>query len=160
MENKGYLPEMFNPYNRAEVSEKAITLSTGSMVTSSCAVLVVDGAVIKATAPSHGERGALCWGNSHSEAVGECVHSPCRRKQDGKPAMATRRIAWTTSCASYEYRVRRPSANDGSRTYRAEGQACYIIRKATVRECMPPNGLRPTFPVSPSAKQDGGNAGL
>lgn len=51
VEKKGYLPEMFNPYNRAEVSEKAPTLSTGSMVTSSCAVLVVDGAVIKAAAP-------------------------------------------------------------------------------------------------------------
>ena len=38
VEKKGYLPEMFNPYNRAEVSEKAPTLSTGSMVTSSCAV--------------------------------------------------------------------------------------------------------------------------
>lgn len=39
---KGYLPEMFNPYNRAEVTEKAPTLSIGSMVTSSCAVLVVE----------------------------------------------------------------------------------------------------------------------
>ena len=29
---------MFNAYNRAEISEKAPTLSTGSMVTSSCAV--------------------------------------------------------------------------------------------------------------------------
>lgn len=34
----GYIPEMFNAYNRAEISEKAPTLSTGSMVTSSCAV--------------------------------------------------------------------------------------------------------------------------
>lgn len=39
---KGYLPEMFNPYNRAEVTEKAPTLSTGSMVTSSCAVLIIE----------------------------------------------------------------------------------------------------------------------
>lgn len=39
---KGYLPEMFNPYNRAEVTKKAPTLSTGSMVTSSCAVLIIE----------------------------------------------------------------------------------------------------------------------
>ena len=39
---KGYLPEMFNPYNRAELSGKAPTLSTGSMVTSSCAVLIIE----------------------------------------------------------------------------------------------------------------------
>lgn len=41
-EKKGYLPEMFNPYNRAEVTKKAPTLSTGSMVTSSCAVLIFE----------------------------------------------------------------------------------------------------------------------
>ncbi len=40
----GYLPEMFNPYNRAEVTKKAPTLSTGSMVTSSCAVLIFEAA--------------------------------------------------------------------------------------------------------------------
>ena len=39
---KGYLPEMFNPYNRAEVTKKAPTLSMGSMVTSSCAVLIIE----------------------------------------------------------------------------------------------------------------------
>lgn len=34
----GYLPEMFNAYNRSEITDKAPTLSTGSMVTSSCAI--------------------------------------------------------------------------------------------------------------------------
>lgn len=33
---------MFNPYNRAEITGKAPTLSTGSMVTSSCAVLIFE----------------------------------------------------------------------------------------------------------------------
>ena len=37
-EKYGYVPEMFNAYNRAEIKDKAPTLSTGSMVTSSCAV--------------------------------------------------------------------------------------------------------------------------
>lgn len=36
----GYIPEMFNPYNLKEITDKACTLSCGSMVTSSCAVLV------------------------------------------------------------------------------------------------------------------------
>lgn len=39
---KGYVPEMFNPYNRTEITGKAPTLSTGSMVTSSCAVLIFE----------------------------------------------------------------------------------------------------------------------
>lgn len=42
VDRKGYVPEMFNPYNRAEVTKKAPTLSTGSMVTSSCAVLIFE----------------------------------------------------------------------------------------------------------------------
>ena len=42
VEKKGYLPEMFNPYNRTEITDKSPTLSTGSMVTSSCATLVLD----------------------------------------------------------------------------------------------------------------------
>ena len=42
VDRKGYVPEMFNPYNRAEVAGKAPTLSTGSMVTSSCAVLIFE----------------------------------------------------------------------------------------------------------------------
>ena len=42
VDRKGYVPEMFNQYNRAEVAGKAPTLSTGSMVTSSCAVLIFE----------------------------------------------------------------------------------------------------------------------
>lgn len=38
----GYIPLRFNAYNACEVKEKAPTLSTGSMVTSSCATLVWD----------------------------------------------------------------------------------------------------------------------
>lgn len=42
VDKKGYVPEMFNPYNRSEITKKSPTLSTGSMVTSSCATLVVE----------------------------------------------------------------------------------------------------------------------
>ena len=55
---KGYSPEMFNPYNRAEITTKSPTLSTGSMVTSSCAVLVVETADGKQT-PIYKVRGGL-----------------------------------------------------------------------------------------------------
>ena len=41
VDKKGYLPAMFNAYNRSEVCDKAPTLSTGSMVTSSCAVNIL-----------------------------------------------------------------------------------------------------------------------
>ena len=42
VDRKGFVPGMFNPYNRAEIAWKAPTLSTGSMVTSSCAVLIFE----------------------------------------------------------------------------------------------------------------------
>lgn len=42
VDRKGYVPEMFNPYNHTEITGKAPTLSTGSMVTSSCAVLIFE----------------------------------------------------------------------------------------------------------------------
>lgn len=42
VEKYGYLPEMFNPYNRARIDGKSPTLSTGSMVTSSCATILVE----------------------------------------------------------------------------------------------------------------------
>ena len=37
VEKYGYLPEQFNAYNLSEINDKTPTLSTGSMVTSSCA---------------------------------------------------------------------------------------------------------------------------
>lgn len=37
VEKYGYIPEQFNAYNIAEIKDKSPTLSTGSMVTSSCA---------------------------------------------------------------------------------------------------------------------------
>lgn len=38
----GYVPKMFNPYNTQEITDKSPTLSTGSMVTSSCATIVTE----------------------------------------------------------------------------------------------------------------------
>ena len=38
----GYIPEKFNAYNCTEITDKSPTLSTGSMETSSCAVLIFE----------------------------------------------------------------------------------------------------------------------
>lgn len=38
----GYIPEMFNAYNCAEITDKSPTLSTGSMETSSCATSIFE----------------------------------------------------------------------------------------------------------------------
>lgn len=37
----GYLPEKFNAYNRTEIKDKSPSLTTGSMVTSSCATTIL-----------------------------------------------------------------------------------------------------------------------
>ncbi len=42
VEKYGYVPEMFNPYNMQEITDKSPTLSTDSMVTSSCATLITE----------------------------------------------------------------------------------------------------------------------
>jgi DNA (cytosine-5)-methyltransferase 3A len=46
----GYVPEMFNAYNAAEITDKAPSLTTGSMVTSSCAVNRFEPVAINTTA--------------------------------------------------------------------------------------------------------------
>ena len=42
VEKYGYIPKMFNVYNLQEITDKSSTLSTGSMVTSSCATLITE----------------------------------------------------------------------------------------------------------------------
>lgn len=162
VEKKGYLPEMFNPYNRAEVSEKAPTLSTGSMVTSSCAVLVVDGAVIKAAAPPMQVNEATKLGYTVIQP-GECVDlaMPQSKTRRGR-AMKDKTKCLTTSCEFYEYcgtidapiyQVRGGMITVKGKEYPIKlRDGCYIIRKLTVRECMRLQTVPETyaFPVSPS----------
>lgn len=162
VEKKGYLPEMFNPYNRAEVSEKAPTLSTGSMVTSSCAVLVVDGAVIKAAAPPMQVNEATKLGYTVIQP-GECVDlaMPQSKTRRGR-AMKDKTNCLTTSCEFYEYcgtidapiyQVRGGMITVKGKEYPIKlRDGCYIICKLTVRECMRLQTVPETyaFPVSPS----------
>ena len=142
---KGYIPKMFNPYNRAEVTEKAPTLSTGSMVTSSCAVLVVDGVVIKAAAPPMRVNEATKQGYAVIQP-GECVDlaMPESKTRRGR-AMREKSNCLTTSCEMYEYcgTLDMPiyQVRDGCITIKGKEypiklrDGCYIIRKLTVNEC-------------------------
>lgn len=102
----GYLPEMFNAYNRSEITDKAPTLSTGSMVTSSCAVNRL-----------------------------ECVYyaTPCKWDEDGKP---TKAISGTTGKAYPVYEVKDGLITIKGKQYPIKlADGYYIIRKLTVSEC-------------------------
>ena len=142
---KGYIPKMFNPYNRAEVTRKAPTLSTGSMVTSSCAVLVVDGVRIKSDAPPMQVNEATKLGYT-TIRPGECVDlaMPGSKTRRGR-AMREKTNCLTTSCEFYEYcgTLDKPiyQVRDGCITIKGKEypiklrDGCYIIRKLTVTEC-------------------------
>lgn len=91
----GYMPQMFNAYNRAEITDKAPTLSTGSMVTSSCAVNVFESiyAVPEATKKGYAEI-----------APGECVDltQPKSKTRRGR-RMAEKSNCLTKSNQYYQY---------------------------------------------------------
>lgn len=104
----GYLPEMFNAYNRAKISDKTPTLSTGSMVTSSCAVNRL-----------------------------ECISGyavPCKWDESGKPTGA---ISAADGKTYPVYEVKDGQITIKGKTYPIKlADGFYIIRKLTVRECM------------------------
>ena len=104
----GYLPEMFNAYNRAEIKDKAPTLSTGSMVTSSCAVNRIE---------------KIC-----------CFAEPCEWDENDKPTKAT---SYADGKTYQVYEVKRGSITIKGKEYPIKlADGYYIIRKLTVRECM------------------------
>ena len=107
-EKYGYIPEMFNAYNRAEITDKAPTLSTGSMVTSSCAV------------------------NRF-----ECLRgfaAPCEWDESGKPFKA---ISGGDGKTYDVYEVKDGYITIKGKRYAIKlADGFYIIRKLTVRECM------------------------
>lgn len=109
----GYLPEMFNAYNRAEITDKAPTLSTGSMVTSSCAVNRlerIDGAPCVVFAE------AVDW------------------DEEGKP---TKAISGADGKTYPVYQVKDGYITIKDKQYPIKlADGFYIIRKLTVPECM------------------------
>lgn len=106
----GYLPEMFNAYNRAEITDKSPTLSTGSMVTSSCAVSIIENI----------ERYAYA--------------TPCEWDEDGRP---TKAISSADGKTHTVYEVKDGQITIKGKQYPIKlADGYYIIRKLTVRECM------------------------
>ena len=104
----GYLPEMFNAYNRAEIKDKAPTLSTGSMVTSSCAV------------------------NRFEEIC--CFAIPTECDENGKPIKA---MSCADGKTYQVYEVKNGLITIKGKEYPIKlADGFYIIRKLTVRECM------------------------
>ena len=102
----GYLPEMFNAYNRSEITDKAPTLSTGSMVTSSCAV-------------------------NRLECV--CYAKPCEWDDDSKP---TKAISGADGKVYQVYEVNDGQITINGKQYPIKlADGFYIIRKLSVSEC-------------------------
>jgi DNA (cytosine-5)-methyltransferase 3A len=104
----GHLPEMFNAYNRAEIIDKAPTLSTGSMVTSSCAVNRCEN---------------IC-----------CFAVPVEWDEEGRPTKA-RSCADGKIYTVYEVKDGEITIKDKKYPIKLP-DGFYIIRKLTVRECM------------------------
>ena len=107
-EKFGYVPEMFNAYNRAEITDKAPTLSTGSMATSSCAV------------------------NRFEDVCGYATL--CEWDESGNPTKAVSAADGKT-CAVYEVKDGQITIKGKQYPIKLK-DGYYIIRKLTVRECM------------------------
>ena len=123
-EKFGYVPEMFNAYNRAEITDKAPTLSTGSMATSSCAV------------------------NRFEDVCGYATL--CEWDESGNPTKAVSAADGKTYAV---YEVKDGQITIKGKQYPIKLQdGYYIIRKLTVRECMRLQTVREwyEFPVSDS----------
>ena len=107
-EKFGYVPEMFNAYNRAEITDKTPTLSTGSMATSSCAV------------------------NRFEDVCGYATL--CEWDESGNPTKAVSAADGKT-CAVYEVKDGQITIKGKQYPIKLK-DGYYIIRKLTVRECM------------------------
>ena len=107
VEKYGYIPEMFNAYNRQEIADKSPTLSTGSMVTSSCAT------------------------NRFESILGYAT--PCEWDENGKP---TKAISGADGKVYTVYEVKDGLITIKGKQYPIKlADGYYIIRKLTVREC-------------------------
>ena len=107
VEKYGYCPEMFNAYNRQEIHDKSPTLSTGSMVSSSCAT------------------------NKFESICGYAI--PCEWDENGRP---TKAISCADGKTYTVYEVKDGQITIKDKQYPIKlKDGYYIIRKLTVREC-------------------------
>ena len=121
----GYLPEMFNAYNKAEITDKAPTLSTGSMVTSSCAVNRLE---------------EIC-----------CFAIPVEWDENGIP---TKAVSGADGKIYTVYEVKNGQITINDKTYPIKLQdGYYIIRKLTPIECERLQTLPDNYTAAVSASQ-------
>lgn len=107
VDKHGCVPEMFNAYNRQKVSDKSPTLSTGSMVTSSCAT------------------------NRFESIYGYAM--PCEWDENGIPIKA---ISCAEGKVYTVYEVKDGLISIKDKQYPIKlKDGYYIIRKLTVKEC-------------------------
>ena len=82
----GYVPEMFNPYNTQEITNKSPTLSTGSMTTSSCATLITEKVNYATKFDSDGKpTKAYCYADGKIHTVYEVKDGKITIKGKGYP---------------------------------------------------------------------------
>ena len=149
----GYVPEMFNPYNAQEITDKSPTLSTGSMVTSSCATLITEPVCLQEQvygrkinddgtydrryeARTDGKTGTLTptmRQNAIAEPVRVAYNYATEFNSKGKPTKAY--------CYAYGKIHTVYEVKDGKITIKGKeypiklADGFYIIRKLTVAEC-------------------------
>lgn len=141
----GYIPEKFNAYNLAEIKEKSPTLSTGSMVTSSCATTVFE----KLTIPT--DSNATIRVGTMPQLNGVLKDNQATRiySINGKSVtQSAQGGGWGAKTGLYAvpvydinngnaYEVRNGFITIRNKQYPIKlTDGFYIIRKLTVRECM------------------------
>ena len=131
----GYLPEKFNAYNRTEIKDKSPSLTTGSMVTSSCATTILepirigtiesnvknkshDSKQYRVYSPD-GKATTLC-GQGGGVGAKTGLYACPTNEIDGKPIYTVKNGLITIKDKQYPVKLR-----DGY----------YIIRKLTPTEC-------------------------
>ena len=155
----GYVPEMFNPYNAQEITDKSPTLSTGSMVTSSCATLITEpvclqeqvyGRKINADgtydrryeARTDGKTGTLTptmRQNAIAEPVRVAYNYATEFDSDGKP---TKAYCYADGKIHTVYEVKAGKITIKGKEYPIKlPDGFYIIRKLTVTECCRLQGM-------------------
>lgn len=146
----GYIPEMYNPYNASEITDKSPTLSTGSMVTSSCATIIHEPIRVCSLTKSQGNRiydinakscAVTAQGGGLGGHTGGLYAIPCDKvyavavelDDNGRP---TKAISYADGKLHTVYEVK-----DGKITIKGKEypikltDGYYIIRKLTVNEC-------------------------
>jgi DNA (cytosine-5)-methyltransferase 3A len=127
----GYVPEQFNAYNLAEITDKSPTLSTGSMVTSSCATTRFE----KCDEPIRiGDIGSTAQAHRVYSCDGKSVS--LKAQAGGQGAKTGLYACPGTGFEKNVYLVENGLITIKDKQYPIKlADGLYIIRKLTVKEC-------------------------